>query len=113
MEEELIILAVYINVDGMSSSQTDAMIMNFKNIYLDNFKDVQGKKIKTLYFPVKNQETKVECIYPVRSVPNVESELLNLYKLLLNGQTKDDVEVKELILDVERKLKLLKLKGVE
>lgn len=112
MEEELIILAIYINVDGMSPVDVQQVMGDIITNYEKTYEDVLTKKIKSLYFPVKNQETKVECIYPVRSVPNVESELLNLYKLLLNGQTKDDDEVKKIILDVERKLKLIKLKGV-
>jgi hypothetical protein len=48
-------------------------------------------------------------IYPIyNNNGNVESELIKLYKALLSSS---DEEVKEIMLNVERKLKLIKIKG--
>lgn len=104
MDKELIILAIYINMDGLSYQRVKQLmstfISNYENLYNDT-----NKNVKIYYIPVTNQETKVECVYPPNPINdgNIENELLKIYKLLSN--LKND-EAKELIMDIERKLKL-------
>lgn len=113
MEKELIILAIYINVHGMSRQQAQQSMHELISNYDDMYKDV-NKDIKTYWFPVTdNEQTRVECIYPVASINSnidgiIESELIKIYKALLNGSNE---EAKDIIMDIERKLKLNKLKN--
>lgn len=110
MEKELIILAIYINVNGLSRQHTQQHIHQFIMDYKDMYKDI-NKDIKIYWFPVSdNQETRVECIYPPAPINNgnLENELLKIYKLLVNS--KND-EAKDIIREIERKLKINKLKN--
>lgn len=108
-EKELIILAIYINVQGRSHSQAQQIMDNVITNYQSTFDDLKNKNIKTLFFPITDGVTRVECIYPIsNNNGNVESELIKLYKALLSSS---DEEVKEIMLNVERKLKLIKIKG--
>lgn len=107
MDKDLIILAIYINVHGMSAQrtryQTEQLMVEYENMYKDTNKD-----IKVYWFPVQDQETKIECVYPPSPIMNgnVENELLKIYKLLVNSR---DDEAKDLIRHIERKLKLKNL----
>ena len=107
MEKELIILAIYINVYNLSSQHVQQVIENMRTSYGDMYKDV-NKDIKIYYFPVQDQETRVECVYPPHPINNgtIENELLKLYKLIVNFQNE---EAKDLIRNIERKLKFKKI----
>jgi hypothetical protein len=108
-EQDLIILSVYLNVDGLSNQQVHQQLADLINNYTIYFKD-SNKNIKIMWFPVVNQNTRVECIYPPSNMisknEEVENELLNIYKLLVN--LKND-EAKDIIRDIERKLKFKKI----
>ncbi|MFA5586578.1 MAG: hypothetical protein WDA02_08550 [Saccharofermentanales bacterium] len=107
MDKELIILAIYINMDGLSQQRVNQLMTTFMDTYKNFYSDI-NKEVKIYYLPVTNQETKVECVYPPAPINNgnIENELLKIYKLLVN--LKND-EAKELIVDIERKLKLKNL----
>jgi len=109
MDKELIILAIYINVDGLSNQRVQNIIQSFINSYENMYNDLSNKIVKIYYLPVNNQETKVECIYPPSPINNgnIENELLKIYKLLVNSKNN---EAKDIIRDIERKLKLSKIK---
>jgi len=110
MDKELIILAIYINVGGLSRQQAEQQLYQLIKNYEDMYKDI-NKDIKVYWFPVSdNQETRVECIYPPSPINNgnIENELLKIYKLLVNS--KND-EAKDIIREIERKLKINKLKN--
>jgi hypothetical protein len=68
-----------------------------------------NKNVKVYWIPVRDQETKIECIYPFQHINdgNVENELLKIYKLIVNSKNE---EVKEIVKDIERKLKFKKIK---
>lgn len=109
MEKELIILAIYINVGGLSRQQAEQCIFDLIKAYEDLYKDI-NKNVKVYWFPVDgNQQTRVECVYPPAPINNgnIENELLKIYKLLLNG-SKDDAN--DIIRDIERKIKISKIK---
>lgn len=107
-EKELIILAIYININGLSRQQAEQQISTFIDNYKDMYKDL-NKEIKTYWFPTKEQETKVECIYPPPSIINngyIENELLKIYKLMLSAKKED---MKDILKSFERRLKLTTL----
>jgi hypothetical protein len=107
MEKELIILAVYINVYQLSDLRVQEVLEAMKLSYEDMYKDV-NKDVKIHYFSVQDQETKVVCVYPPANIISgtIENELLKLYKLIVNFQNE---EAKDLIRDIERKLKFKKI----
>lgn len=110
MEKELIILAIYINVNGLSRQHTQQQIHEFIMDYKDMYKDI-NKDIKIYWFPVNGeQQTRVECVYPPTPINNgnIENELLKIYKLLLNGKNN---EAKEIMQHIERRLKINNLKN--
>lgn len=107
MDRDLIILAIYINVYNLSKQHIDQILTDMRNSYADMYKDV-NKDVKIYYFPVQDQDTRIECVYPPHSINsvNVENELLKLYKLIVNFQNE---EAKDLLKDIERKLKFKKI----
>lgn len=109
MEKDLIILAIYFNIGGMSDMVARQRLYEFINSYESMYKDT-NKDVKIYYLPVQNQETRVECIYPPAPINNgvIENELLKIYKLIVNS--KND-EAKDIIRDIERKLKIKKIKN--
>lgn len=102
--KELIILAIYINIDGYSRQQAAEIMQDFIQHHRDMYDDTD-KNVKIYWFPGK--ETKVECVYPPPNIVGdssfVENELLKIYKLFISE--KND-EAKELISHIEKKLKL-------
>jgi hypothetical protein len=110
MEKDLIILAIYINISGLSHIRVQQIIQEFVKNYEDMYKD-SNKDVKTYWFPTES-ETKVECVYPPPSIVGntsvLENELLKIYKLIANS--KND-EAKEIVRHIERKLKLSSIKN--
>jgi hypothetical protein len=106
MDKELIILAIYIDVNNLSNSRSNQIMQNVIKQY-ETMYDSVNKDIKVYWFP--SNETKVECIYPPVKLDSAtaENELLKIYKLLLSSQPK---EAKEMVQNIERKLKLQNLK---
>jgi hypothetical protein len=105
MEKELIILAIYINIEGMPVSQARQSMQQIKNQYDYMYNDT-NKDVKVYWF--QSNETKVECIYPPMTYNgnNFENELLKIYKLIFSSQPED---VKNMLSNIEKKLKLNKL----
>lgn len=107
-EKELVILVIYINVDGLTQQQAKQQIYTFMKGYEDMYNKT-NKDIKTYWFPTKN-ETKVECIYPPPNISNgngiLENELLKIYKVLLSASKED---MKDILKNFERRLKLTTL----
>ena len=105
MDKELIILAIYINVDRLSRTRADQVMHNFVSMYTEMYKDI-NKDVKVYWFPSKT-ETRVECVYPPPNISGskevIENELLKIYKMFLNFH---DEEAMEVIRNIERKLKL-------
>lgn len=108
MEKELIILVVYINVDGLSRQGVNEYLfqieLSYKNMYDDT-----DKNIKTYYLPVNNhQETKIECIYPFNKQISLETEFLKLYKIISESSIKDEYkeEVDNIINEMKIKLNI-------
>ena len=109
MEKDLIILAIYVTTYNLTRVHVDQLFAQYQKQYEDMYKDT-NKNVKIYWFPVNDQPTRVECVYPPPSISGagmMENELLKLYKLLLNNTNND--EAKELIRDIERKLKFKKI----
>ncbi len=108
-DQDLIILSVYIDVTDDSKQNVQQQLAELIAYYNKYFEDT-NKNIKIMWFPVRNKETRVECIYPPSNMISkrgeAENELLNIYKLLVN--LKND-EAKDIIRDIERKLKFKKI----
>lgn len=102
MDKELIILAIYINVSGLSKMSAHNNMKVLMEQYEKMYDDVDHN-VKIYWFP--SNETKVECIYPPVKLndKNAENELLKIYKLLLSSQPE---EAKEMVSNIEKKLKL-------
>lgn len=108
MEEELIILASYINISGLSRVQAQEMIYNVIESHKDMYDDVLTKKVKVYYVPITNGDSRIECIYPVgKTISEAESKIINLYKTMLNSS---DEQIKEIFEEFEIKMNLLKIK---
>ena len=109
MDKELIILAIYINVYQLSNQQVQSYIESMKLSYADMYKDV-NKDVKIYYFPVQDQDTRIECVYPppnaIHNEGAIENELLKIYKLIVNSKNE---EAKEIVRHIERKLKFKKI----
>jgi len=71
MKKQLIILVCYINFGDTSEQKTLERIKYFKSIFDETFSEkVQeetGTIIRTLAFPVRDQCSSVECVYPLAS----------------------------------------------
>jgi len=116
-EKELIILAIYINIDGLSVQRAKQTIHEIISMYSQMYNDT-NKNVKMYWLPVRDQQTKVECIYPPPNVIGnsktiIENELLKIYKILSSANTKINPSLKENIKNIikgfERKLKLINL----
>lgn len=108
-EKELIILAIYVNVDGMSRHGAETQLQYFIDAYQDLYNDTD-KNVKVYWLPITKSDTRVECVYPPPSIQatsgDIENELLKLYKLLLSSK---DSDMKNILKNFERKIKLSKL----
>ena len=112
-EKELIILAVYVNIENQTKVQVQQCMGDIIANYQTTFDDIKNKNIKTLFFPINQGLTRVECIYPIANTyvnSEVESQLISLYKAIINSS---DEELQDIVNDLERKLKIIKLKGDE
>jgi hypothetical protein len=110
-DKELIILVTYINVAGISRVNAQQNMFDIIATSDVLFEDVNNKNVKRIFLPIIEGQTRVECIYPVSNCKiEGESEIIKLYKALLNSR---DEEVKMIATDVERKLKLIRLKKAE
>jgi len=71
MKKQLIILVCYINFGSITEQKTLERIKYFKSIFDETFSEkVQeetGTIIRTLAFPVRDQYSSVECVYPTVS----------------------------------------------
>lgn len=79
-EKELIILAVYINVNLYSVTRTKEIISGLCKNIDEKFCDISEKTnyiIKILYIPVKATETKIECIFPC-NINNLSDDIKNI-----------------------------------
>ena len=116
-EKELIILAIYINTGYQSQAHTEQMLKQYIEEYDNLYYDV-NKNVKVYWFPVRDEKTRIECVYPPPNIVNdkgiVENELLKIYKFLLSStpiiDEKVSKEIKNMIKNFERKLKLTNLK---
>lgn len=73
-EKQLIILAAYINVDGMTRQNRDNYILNIQENMIKEYFDI-NKNIKIYIIPVKNQESKIECVYPLNNEINIFEDI--------------------------------------
>jgi hypothetical protein len=63
MNDELIILAIYVNLATQSELKARTRLSEMRGQFEHFFEDT-GKNVKIMWFPVMNQPTRVECIYP-------------------------------------------------
>lgn len=108
MEEQLIIIVNYINIKGLTSAQAQKTISNVIDIHKDMYDGVLTKNVKIHYVPITIGDSRIECIYPVGNCSSdVESQIIKLYKVILNTS---DEQIKEIIQELENKLKLIEIK---
>jgi hypothetical protein len=63
MNDDLIILAIYVNLGTQSDVKARTRLGELKAQF-EHFFDDTDKNVKVMWFPVLNQPTRVECIYP-------------------------------------------------
>jgi hypothetical protein len=63
--KDLIILVFYLNVDGMSPQRVLEQVSDLKQVLAGKGTLDDKFNMKHYIMPVRNQPTKVECIYPV------------------------------------------------
>lgn len=101
---DLKIFDLYLNVDGHSRASSEEMCQQY-NKYL-KLCYTSYPEVNFLVFPVKNQQTKLECIYPPSNNDKSESDILKIYQLLLQEKNSEAFEKMK---HLERKLKINKL----
>lgn len=107
MKDELIILAIYINVDGMSRQHTEKVINNFMEYINDSFSDTK-QTIKTIVLPITDgQPTKIECVYPNNNYKAENGAIIDIYEELLKHEY-NDISMNNLKIII-RRLKIKKL----
>lgn len=112
MNEDLIILVCYVNVDGMSRMSANKYTSEIYESLKIEYKNI--KNVKYHIIPVSGQETKIECIYPTNDKKQyTDNKILLLYKNLLNIKYNDKVEIKKIINNLERKLKIDKINRIK
>jgi hypothetical protein len=98
MKKQLIILVCYINFGSITEQKTLERIKYFKSIFDETFSEkVQeetGTIIRTLAFPVRDQCSSVECIYPLAS-QMTEEDMKRIFDKIHDLQD----EVKKLLED--------------
>ncbi|MFW6233717.1 MAG: hypothetical protein ACOC3Z_03585 [Nanoarchaeota archaeon] len=98
------IFAVYLNVDNFSQQGVIEMVNEYYAYFNRSYNHYP--EIKIHIFPVYNQETKIECIYPPTHVNKSESDIIKIYQLLLQEKNGEAVEKMKML---ERKLKIYKI----
>lgn len=107
MNNELIIVALYLNLQGQSRQRADQHIWEIKKYIEEIFDDVY-QTVKVIVIPTQGQDTKIECIYPSNNNPSThESVICNIYEELLKSKY-DSVSMSN-INTVIRKVKIKKL----
>ena len=90
MDKDKLFLVIYLNVGDMSNGDVSHLLINYEN----NLKGAYDESIEKIIVPLREGETRVECINPV---------------LLTEEQYKETEEkVKSLQKKVEEALKTLK-----
>lgn len=103
--DDLKIFVIYLNVNNFSDQKVSEIIYNYSNYFNDEYKTHPNIKFHIL--PVYgNQETRVECIYPPLHPNKKESDLVTIYRLLLQDKNNEAIEKMKIL---ERKLKIYKL----
>ena len=86
---QLVIFAVYLNVEGLREIKSRTIIHEthamLKHLIDENVQKETGTLVKWIILGVKNQETKIECIYPVMS--GVSKETLDIIMKLKEKTT--------------------------
>lgn len=77
MKKEMVVFCYYVNVYGLSRE----MVINTMNEIIkmneNTFDDVTDKIVKQFYLPIKEGETRMECIYPINTTKEYLVELLS------------------------------------
>lgn len=60
-----IILVAYVNIDGKSLTQSKSLVEEFRLNVINPILE-KDESIKCFVVPVKDSNTRIECIYPVK-----------------------------------------------
>lgn len=77
MKKELIILAYYVNVNGLSREMVIKTMNEIITMNENTFNDISDKIVKQFYLPIKEGETRMECVYPINTTKDYLVELLS------------------------------------
>lgn len=77
----------YINIDGLSRQEAERNLSSMVEAY--DMKDVKSFNVKTMWIPVKDQQTKVEIINPKLVNGDIIKAFKNLVDTLDNDQYRD------------------------
>ena len=77
-KKELILLAAYLNVGIVSEAKARMKLAEFNVILKSLQEDIEENTNYKIYFvvmPVRDQDTKIECLFP-RNLDDIDSEIL-------------------------------------
>ena len=101
-KKELLVFAIYVNMGEMPMSKYQQKFLEMKNHINEMFGDVEEKTnylVKTLFFPVKDQDTKIECVFPSNCDAGISKELINGIQEVLDST---DIDISTFIDDNEK-----------
>lgn len=106
MDSELIIIALYLNVQGQTRSQAEKHVYETKD-YIDDIFGGVHQTIKTIVIPSHDVDTRIECIYP-NNKKSIDNGVINsIYEELLKD--KYDTVSYNNINNIIRKVKIERL----
>lgn len=111
MNKELIIMLYKININGCSRAQAEEIISRFINSFgLRHDEELkENYTIREIFLPIENGDSDVRVIYPVTSMSNDISDLIND----INQKIKDENVSDYLKKDWYQLLRELKIKFIE
>lgn len=93
-KKELLVFAVYINMGNISASKGRLKFDQIRSVIKETFADVENQTnylIKFLFFPVREQETKIVCVFPKTELSGFSKEMIDEIKDAI-GMSNFDIE---------------------
>lgn len=102
-------MILYVNVDGFDMSSVDKFIYNLNDQLTSLYDDIDTDKytIKNITIPVRNQDTKYECVYSDTTQSQTENYMVMFYNEIIKNNF--DTITMSNINNIMRRIKIKKL----
>lgn len=109
MESKLIVFVLYLNVDGYSQQHVAQILTELNKQLNDMYSDLDSDKytIKNMTIPVRDQETKYDCVYSDATQPKTDNYMLMFYDEIIKSRF--DALTMTNINNIMRRIKIKKL----